>query len=114
VVPVDSSFRPGARTSAGALVLSWPQRGADGGDVFYEVFISPAAAADVTCEPGRRPAACALTMQLVGVSDVPAYNDKVRPGRWIYRIAVAVRWPTGENAADVMLLSPPLDVSLPE
>jgi hypothetical protein len=48
------------------------------------------------------------------VSDVPAYNDKVRPGRWIYRIAVAVRWPTGENAADVMLLSPPLDVSLPE
>jgi hypothetical protein len=113
VVPVDSSFRPGARTSVGALVLAWPQRGPDGGDVFYEVFISPAAAADVTCEPGRRPAACALTMQLVGVSDVPVYNDKIRPGRWTYRIAIAVRWPGDENAADVMLLSPPIGVSLP-
>ena len=114
VVPVDPSFRAGARPSAGALAMSWPERTSDGGAaLYYEVFISPADAADVTCGPRRRPAACALTMQLVGASDVPAYADKLRPGRWTYRIAVAVRWPGDENAADVMLLSPPLDVSLP-
>ncbi len=114
VVPVDKSFRPGARASAGALVLEWPKRVSDGSAVYYDIFISPADAADVTCEPGRRPAACGLAMQLVGASNEPAYADKIRPGRWTYRIAVAVRWPAGENAADAMLLSPPVDASLPK
>jgi hypothetical protein len=113
VVPVDPSFRPGGRPSAGAFALSWPARTSDGGPMSYDVFISPADATDVTCETGRRPSACRLTMQLVGAADGPAYADKLRPGRWTYRVAAAVRWPIGENAADVMLLSPPLDVSSP-
>ncbi len=113
VVPVDQSFQPEGRTSAGALALSWLARPSDGGAVSYDVFISPADAAGITCERGRRPAACELTMQLVGATDGTAYTDKLRPGRWTYRVAAAVRWPGGENAADVMLLSRPFYVSHP-
>jgi hypothetical protein len=113
VVPVDPAFRPEARPSAGALALAWPARTSEYGSVYYDVFASPPGTEDVTCDPGDRPAACRLTMQLVGTADGPSYADKLRPGRWTYRVAAAVRWPSGENAADVMLLSRPLDVSSP-
>jgi hypothetical protein len=117
LVPVDKSFQPQASAGPGAVALTWPAKHSDGAASFYTVFRSPAnGSGGIACDDAHGAARCVLAMQRLASSIDASYldfNPEVPSGRWTYRIGLAANWHADPSAGGVMLLSPPVDVTVP-
>jgi hypothetical protein len=110
LVPVDAGFPAQATAATANVSLSWPAVAPRGANVFYKVFAGPREnSGGIGCDRGDGATRCALRLQLVGTTNDPAYADRLRGGA-TYRVGIAPRW-SSNDAADVMVLSPPVSVN---
>ena len=55
---------------------------------------------------------CTLEMNEVGRGRDPRFFDRVPPGTWTYRIAVAANWLDDPEGGDAFVVSAPLNVNV--
>jgi hypothetical protein len=126
LMPVEPKLTPTATTEGSDVRLSWPDAGSGPSAVFYRVLRAesvafregdpnaPAAVDGVRCDTAvRGPAGCALAMTVIGISRAREWVDRAPAGEWVYRIGVAANWRDDELLGDVLLLSPPVRVTVP-
>ena len=116
-MPVVGGLHAGHGTKPGTVYLQWPAaKTPAGAKPFYVVFRSPASV------PGRLDcnrdgaARCVLGMQRLGSTPGLSYADIAPPvpaGDWTYRIGVAANCARGRRRQRAVLLSPPVDVTVP-
>ena len=113
LAPVDEGFRPSASASGAGVSLAWPAKDSHA-NVYYNVYRSRAnGSSGLRCATGGGAANCVLRMKHVSSANERSYTEKPPAGRWTYRVAGAansVDEPTGD---DVLLVSPPVDVTVP-
>jgi hypothetical protein len=114
LAPVDESLRAGATVNARRVSLTWPPTKSSHADVYYNVYRSRAnGSGGLHCTTGSGAANCVLRMKHVGSIAERAYADKPPPGRWTYRVAAAANSGDQPTGTDVLLVSPPTNVSVP-
>jgi hypothetical protein len=119
LVPVTGTVLPATGTRPGTVYLQWPAaKKPAGATVFYEIFRSPGSLpGGIACDRGDGAARCVLGMQRLGSTPGLAYSDIAPPvpaGKWTYRIGLAANWQKDPNAGGLVLLSPPVDVTVPQ
>ncbi|HZT44793.1 MAG TPA: glycosyltransferase family 39 protein [Gaiellaceae bacterium] len=126
LVPVSGAFDLTGRTANGAASLEWraPYSGSVG--AFYVVLRSPRKFPDptnpderkvkegVSCRErvGGASKDCHLFMQRVAATRALTWVDRPPKGDWTYRIGLAANWLDDPTRGDVLLVSPPIDVTL--
>jgi hypothetical protein len=116
-VPVVDGLAPATGTRPGTVYLQWPAvKTPSAGSPFYVVFRSPKSVpGGLICDRDGA-ARCVLGMQRIGNTTGPAYSDISPPvpaGDWTYRIGVAANAQRDSGGSGLMLLSPPVDVTVP-
>jgi hypothetical protein len=106
-VPINIDLGVHAEVSGRQVVLAWrPSAG------FYRLWRGPAAQGDgYTCNPtapGARQ--CVVGLPEAGVTHAPRFVDHPRPGRWVYRVAVAANWLDDPQYGDVYFVTMPIAV----
>jgi hypothetical protein len=119
LVPVTRTFQPVTGTRPGTVYLQWPAaKKPAGATAFYEIFRSPGSVpGGIVCDRGEGATRCVLAMQRLGSTPGLAYSDIAPPvpaGKWTYRIGLAANWQKDPSAGGLVLLSPPVDVTVPE
>ncbi|MFL6013611.1 MAG: hypothetical protein ACJ74P_04885 [Gaiellaceae bacterium] len=117
LVPVVARLKPATGAKPGTVYLQWPAvKTLAEASPFYVIFRSPASApAGLACG-GRGAVRCELAMQRLATTSDPAYGDVEPPvpaGRWTYRIGLAANAQRDPQGGGLMLLSPPVDVTVP-
>jgi len=126
LVPVSSAFRAGGERSNGVTSLSWRAPYAGSVGTFYVVlrarrtFPDPTNPEERTVKDGvscreRRGSAsqdCHLFMTRIGVTRTLRFSDRPPKGNWTYRIGLAANWLNDPARGDVLLVSPPVDLTL--
>ena len=110
-VPANVDIGLTAVKRDGRVVLSWKGQQPLGGPVFYRIWRS--ATDTLTCPASAGARICNLTMPEVGTTHAAAFTDSPRPGRWVYRIAVAANWLNDSAYGDPYLVSRPVSVTIP-
>jgi hypothetical protein len=114
LAPVDESLRPGATVSAGRVSLAWPPATSSHASVYYNVYRSRAdGSGGLHCATGSGAANCVLRMKHVSSNVERTFKDELPPGRWTYRVAAAANSADEPTGNDVLLVSPPANVSVP-
>jgi hypothetical protein len=117
LVPVVGGFTPATGTKPGTVYLQWPAAKAPAGATpFYVVYRSPASVPDGVACTHDGPARCALAMQRLGSTPGLSYSDIAPPvpaGAWTYRIGLAANSAADSGGSGLMLLSPPVHVTVP-
>jgi hypothetical protein len=96
-------------TTNGAVRLTWRDKSAIGGPVFYHDLRGALSSGDGrTCPdvPEARP--CIVDLPEVGVTQGHSFVDKPKSGEWVYRVAVAANWLQDPTYGDVYLVSSPV------
>ncbi len=126
LVPVSDAFHLRGKTANGGASLEWraPYDGAVG--TFYVVLRSPRRFPDPT-NPDKRDVKegvscrkrvggaskdCHLFMRRLRATRGLAYVDRPPRGEWTYRIGLAANWLDDPSRGDVLLVSPPVTLSL--
>ncbi len=127
-VPVVGSFGLQVRGAGRHKHLTWqaPYSGPTG--VFYTVFRAPLVAPDPTSGNGERKTVqgiacrdrqngssldCLLFMKRLTTQPETTYVDRPKKGRWTYRVGLTANWLNDPSLGDLMLLSPPVTISVP-
>jgi len=112
-IPVDATLRPRAAADGRHVALTWPFGEGGGASVFYAVFRSRGrGSSGVPCLQHPGAADCYLRMDRIATVRRAGYVDRVRPGRWTYRVGVAANWIDDTRGGDVLAVSPPRDVTV--
>ena len=118
-MPVAGGFAPATGAQPGAVSLQWPAvKTRSGASPFYMVFRSPASVPDGLICNRDGAVRCVLGMQRIGSTSGLSYSDVSPPvpaGDWTYRIGVAANAQRNSDVSGsgLMLLSPPVDVTVP-
>ena len=111
-VPADG-FRLSARTSAGSVILSWPQQATHGTYAPYFIFRSHADG--LTCTPVAHAAShCAFAAGVAGIAPASSssFRDRPPPGRWSYRVALSATAFGPDDGANPLVLSLPVSLQV--
>ena len=126
LVPVSDAFRLTGRSANGTTSLEWRAPYAGSVGTFYVVMRSPRKFPDPT-NPDKRKVKegvscrervggaskdCHLFMQRIATTRVPHWVDRPPKGDWTYRIGLAANWLDDPTRGDVLLVSPPVSLSL--
>jgi len=111
------SLAPATGANPATVYLQWPAaKTPAGAKAFYVVYRSPASVPDgVACERGGA-ARCVLGMQRLGSTAALSYSDIAPPvpaGDWTYRVGLAANSAADIGASGLVLLSPPVRVTVP-
>jgi Dolichyl-phosphate-mannose-protein mannosyltransferase len=125
-VPVVRSFDLKVHGSGRHRRISWkaPYSGSTG--VYYTLFKAPVVAPDPTSGNGERKTVrgiacrdrengasldCLLFMKRLTNQRETTYVDRLKKGRWTYRVGLTANWLDDPTLGDLMLLSPPVTVT---
>ena len=126
LMPVEPRLTPIVSTEGRNVTLRWQAAGSGSSDVFYRVLRQTPTALEEG-NPGAAPAVdgvrcatairgapdCVLVMDAIGTSRKREWTDRAPAGEWVYRVGVAANWADDELLGDVLLLSPPVRVTVP-
>ena len=126
LVPVSDAFRLTGAEASGRVSLRW--RAPYDGSVatFYVVLRSPRKFPDptnpdkrivkegVSCRERISGASkdCHLFMRRLATTRAPTFTDRPPKGKWTYRIGLAANWLNDPARGDVLLVSPPVTLTL--
>jgi hypothetical protein len=115
LVPIDSTLQPQAIPGPGAASLTWQVRTSKRATTFYTIYRSrPDAGGGVNCDGTRGAIRCVLSMQKIGSTTLLSWGDSSVPsGKWIYRVGLAANAQADTNAGGLLLLSAPVEVTIP-
>ncbi len=126
LVPVSDAFRLRGNNSNGVAALEWQPPYHSSVGVFYVVLRSPRKFPDPTNPEERKVKEgvschhrisgaskdCHLYMRRIRATRELNYVDRPPKGVWTYRIGLAANWLDDPTRGDVLLVSPPVTLSL--
>lgn len=125
LVPVDAALVPNLVQRGHEIELAWSKIESRGAAVFYRVLRSeptaiedgnpdaPPAENGVRCATAIAGAPdCVLVMTTIGISRERRWVDRPPRGTWVYRIGLSANWADDVLLGDMLLLSPPVTVTV--
>ena len=104
--PISNGLSLTATSTPGRVRLSWKPPSVPG-STRVRYLILRSAQGDGCDRPPQGAVECFLAGTPIGSSAVPAFVDRPRPGRHVYRIAVVTDYRDAPTATDLMLVSGP-------
>ena len=104
--PISNGLSLTATSTPGRVRLSWKAPSVPG-STRVRYLILRSALGDGCDRPPQGAVECFLAATPIGSSAVPAFVDRPRPGRHVYRIAVVTDYRDAPTATDLMLVSGP-------
>ncbi|HZS25104.1 MAG TPA: hypothetical protein VFA30_08985 [Gaiellaceae bacterium] len=113
IMPIPANIDIGltATRSGRTVSLAWRKQTPLGGPVFFRIWRSPTDT--LTCSTGTGGSICNVTMPEVGTTHADEFVDRPKPGRWVYRVAVAANWLNSAEYGDPYLVSRAVTVTVP-
>jgi hypothetical protein len=108
---IDSSWRPHAGVGPGGVVrVTWPTLRSIGGQMNYVVLRAPLGHA-TSCDVTGGGAQCQL-LGAIEETNGDHYVQRLRPGRWVLRVAAKASWVDDPQAGDIYVAGPPVVVTV--
>ena len=114
MLPAEESWRPRLGPGNGIVRLTWRQPAAGSSHPYYVIY-RVRREADTRCYPlGDSLSSCTFDSDQMYFTRERKLVDRPPDGIWTYRIGLAANWRDLPNFGDVVLLSAPVTVSVPD